>query len=448
MNILTTLQSSGFGPVNLTGTINGTINVFGDGHATLTGTIDTSGGSGSNVFPTGITIGNTTDNTGSLIQLNSLGQATQSKAPFSIAIFGTTNNGTVDDVMTFGYNNKPDGTKFIAGEPNFGLSLEADWNNGVSHAMEFNFNFSTADWNGTNVGYNIRSIYHTINRATPHIDSVLWLRIGNTGAASFKIFKGDTGRPATEVTTDLMTINSTTNETVFGGDAGSSTNLNIKNDTGSLKFGVNGDSLITRTASATLKITNNLNIPTQLNMGVADSAAGQLRMFTSASSPYTQFSGDVGGQVFNSVLGYLWYHGFNATNGNPFGKITSARPAMTLTMVERYRNTVDYSKVWLQTMTTAGTTATTWLEFAVDDTNNTIAQWSFQFGSNSASFWQVLASDGTTARIKTDPTGIGFFNTAPVAKPTVSGAKGSNAALASLMTALAGLGLVTDSTTA
>jgi hypothetical protein len=34
------------------------------------------------------------------------------------------------------------------------------------------------------------------------------------------------------------------------------------------------------------------------------------------------------------------------------------------------------------------------------------------------------------------------------AKPTVTGAKGGNAALASLMTALAGFGLVTDSTTA
>jgi hypothetical protein len=43
---------------------------------------------------------------------------------------------------------------------------------------------------------------------------------------------------------------------------------------------------------------------------------------------------------------------------------------------------------------------------------------------------------------------IGFNNTAPVAKPTVSGAKGSNAALASLMTALAAYGLVTDSTSA
>jgi hypothetical protein len=43
---------------------------------------------------------------------------------------------------------------------------------------------------------------------------------------------------------------------------------------------------------------------------------------------------------------------------------------------------------------------------------------------------------------------VGFNNTAPIAKPTVTGAKGSNAALASLMTALAAYGLVTDSTTA
>jgi hypothetical protein len=42
----------------------------------------------------------------------------------------------------------------------------------------------------------------------------------------------------------------------------------------------------------------------------------------------------------------------------------------------------------------------------------------------------------------------GFNNTAPIAKPTVTGAKGSNAALASLLTALASYGLVTDSTTA
>lgn len=43
---------------------------------------------------------------------------------------------------------------------------------------------------------------------------------------------------------------------------------------------------------------------------------------------------------------------------------------------------------------------------------------------------------------------VGFYNTTPAAKPTVSGSRGGNAALASLLTALAGLGLITDSTTA
>lgn len=42
----------------------------------------------------------------------------------------------------------------------------------------------------------------------------------------------------------------------------------------------------------------------------------------------------------------------------------------------------------------------------------------------------------------------GFFGATPTGRPTVSGAKGGNAALASLLTALANLGLITDSTTA
>lgn len=43
---------------------------------------------------------------------------------------------------------------------------------------------------------------------------------------------------------------------------------------------------------------------------------------------------------------------------------------------------------------------------------------------------------------------LGFFGLTPVAKATISGAKGSNAALGSLLTALHNMGLVTDSTTA
>ena len=43
---------------------------------------------------------------------------------------------------------------------------------------------------------------------------------------------------------------------------------------------------------------------------------------------------------------------------------------------------------------------------------------------------------------------IGFYGAAAVAKPSVTGSRGGNAALASLLTSLANLGLITDSTTA
>jgi hypothetical protein len=43
---------------------------------------------------------------------------------------------------------------------------------------------------------------------------------------------------------------------------------------------------------------------------------------------------------------------------------------------------------------------------------------------------------------------LGFYGMAPSAKPTVTGSKGGNAALASLIAALANLGLITDSSTA
>lgn len=43
---------------------------------------------------------------------------------------------------------------------------------------------------------------------------------------------------------------------------------------------------------------------------------------------------------------------------------------------------------------------------------------------------------------------VGFYNTNPVTKATVTGSRGANAALASLLTALAATGLIADGTTA
>lgn len=63
----------------------------------------------------------------------------------------------------------------------------------------------------------------------------------------------------------------------------------------------------------------------------------------------------------------------------------------------------------------------------------------------------VLIQSGSTTRIETNGTGIGFFTKAPVAKPSITGSRGGNAALASLLTGLGdgtGLGLITDNTTA
>lgn len=58
---------------------------------------------------------------------------------------------------------------------------------------------------------------------------------------------------------------------------------------------------------------------------------------------------------------------------------------------------------------------------------------------------QEIEIDGA---LNHDGTTVGFYGTAPQTKQTVSGAKGGNAALGSLMTALSTIGLVTDSTTA
>jgi hypothetical protein len=66
---------------------------------------------------------------------------------------------------------------------------------------------------------------------------------------------------------------------------------------------------------------------------------------------------------------------------------------------------------------------------------------------NVASGGTVSINVAGVAVITLTGTGIGFFGSSAAAKPTVSGSKGGNAALASLMTALAALGLVTDSTT-
>jgi hypothetical protein len=55
------------------------------------------------------------------------------------------------------------------------------------------------------------------------------------------------------------------------------------------------------------------------------------------------------------------------------------------------------------------------------------------------------ATYATSVKIGRSGQAVGFYGGAGTAKPTVTGSKGANAALTSLLTALAGLGLITDS---
>ena len=81
------------------------------------------------------------------------------------------------------------------------------------------------------------------------------------------------------------------------------------------------------------------------------------------------------------------------------------------------------------------------------------ASWIVPTSGATTSRLALFAYDTTNARegLRIDSSGsaamLGFYGGSAVVKPTVSGSKGSNAALTSLMTALANLGLVTNSTT-
>lgn len=80
----------------------------------------------------------------------------------------------------------------------------------------------------------------------------------------------------------------------------------------------------------------------------------------------------------------------------------------------------------------------------------------WKYGADAAGDWAVSDETAGAYRFYIDPaggihlmgTGTGFNGAAPVAKPTVTGAKGGNAALTSLMAALSAYGLVNDTTTA
>lgn len=90
--------------------------------------------------------------------------------------------------------------------------------------------------------------------------------------------------------------------------------------------------------------------------------------------------------------------------------------------------------------------------------NSTTNRKGFVFGNTSSNQDGFLDYDsisrgmrigtGGSARFQVDSTGVGFNGSAILAKPTITGSRGGNAALASLLTALASMGLIVDGTSA
>jgi len=82
------------------------------------------------------------------------------------------------------------------------------------------------------------------------------------------------------------------------------------------------------------------------------------------------------------------------------------------------------------------------LSLQTDDLSVANPKWRLAVGSGES--MQLYAG---AAKLEWDSTGLGFYGATPSAKPTVSGSTGGNAALQDLLSKLATLGLITDSTT-
>lgn len=159
----------------------------------------------------------------------------------------------------------------------------------------------------------------------------------------------------------------------------------------------------------------------------------------------TQFesiqAADLGISILNAtgIIGYG--NGFTAagTAGSVCVKIAASGGGVSYNHV--FDGLVNFN-AWAITIqnTTNGITIT--------DARPTIYR-SLAPGANAAVFDGSL---GLIMRMTQDGVGLagtklGFYGTAPAIKPNVTGSKGANAALGSLLTALAGLGLLTDSST-
>lgn len=114
-------------------------------------------------------------------------------------------------------------------------------------------------------------------------------------------------------------------------------------------------------------------------------------------------------------------------NAHPSGTITDA-VGLTATIVNAVGTITNAYGIKLSDITAGGS-----------------SNYAIHTGTGLVRFGDDVEIDGD---LNHDGSNVGFYGTAPIAKPTVTGSRGGNAALADLLTELANLGLITDSSSA
>lgn len=122
--------------------------------------------------------------------------------------------------------------------------------------------------------------------------------------------------------------------------------------------------------------------------------------------------------------------------GGTFTDVPAGGAAVTLPTGQYVKNTQGFGGQFL-----IGSNSTT---IFVGSSSNTVADIQIVCDTTKRISIRVESLD----RMIFDSTGLGFFGTAGVAKATVTGSRTDGTALASLLTALDAMGLVTDSSTA
>lgn len=356
------------------------------------------------------------------------------KAPFVIDTQRNDFAGTPDPILVMGYNALANGAQAQAGENLLSWNIEADYNDGSKRTMEAYINYKSS--NGL---LEIRPLFFQFNRVTNRITGAficgnpLFIQddLGNVSARfepTLAIVKGEF---RTESTTRL-------DDDTVGGTTVCSGTLYV-DSTG----GTGGIEILKSTKSARLRLAGGANELLQIGsaVGVTSVQIGPSALSGTAELVLTAAAAAVNG---NATLGEATTR-VHTINGGTTINGPSAGVPLTLVQSGSSRG-IDLKK--------GTSTATFRIAGGSDDilqignqagiTTITLGP-SAVSGTAEISLTAALATMGAALRVNGN---VGFYNTAPIAKPAAAGSRGGNAALASLLTALANLGLITDSTTA